>query len=335
MEKTNFRAMNTNIEVCFQPAQPMEAADMQTLMTDVQLLFEQVEEIASRFRPDSELSKLNAAVAERSGGPRSRLESVSGPRFRLESATAELGGDGEDTLTWMPISSMLCEMLKAAEDAFYETEGIFNPGLLRHLQTAGYDDSFEKLPAKRDSRGEADAELPLPTVLPFQLDLRQKAIRVQPGTQLDLGGIAKGWTVDRAARHLRQFGCGFVNAGGDLRAFGQPQEPWNIGVADPFDPERNVAELQLSTGAVATSSTVKRRWQQGSAWQHHLLDARTGRPSNTTIASATVTAPTAVQADVWAKTALLLGPKRGAEFLQRRKQKGVFVEHSRHVQVVN
>ncbi|MBL0385994.1 FAD:protein FMN transferase [Tumebacillus sp. ITR2] len=298
----SFRAMNTNVEICFLPANSMEDSEFTALMTDVQFLFEQVEDTCSRFRPDSELSRLNEMAAQTN---------------RAEN--------------WFPVSTLLCDLLIAAEEAYHDTDGIFNPGLLRHLQTAGYDLSFEKLQPQPMKKSEALLTAP---GLPFHLNAKHKTISLQPHAQLDLGGIAKGWTVDRAVAHLRRFGAGFVNAGGDLRVFGQTKEPWNIGVEDPFAPDRDVASLQMSSGALATSSTVKRRWQQGSIWQHHLLDSTTGRPSTSAIATATVTAPTAVQADVWAKTVLFLGPERGADFLRRRNQQGVVVHHTRNVQFV-
>lgn len=294
----SFPAMNTKVRIWFEPAQELSPTEFAGFQTDMQLLFQQIEDTCSRFKPDSELSRINAD-----------------------------GADGKP----LPISPLLYDLLQEAKRAYQDTNGLFHPGLLRPLQAAGYNASFENLQPQTD----AEQELPLPTPeLPFHLDSWNRTVTLRPDVQLDLGGIAKGWTVDRAVSYLERHGRGYVNAGGDLRVFGQVEEPWRIGVEDPFDPKQDLAILTLHHGALATSSTVKRRWQQNSTWMHHLIDPQTGRPSTSSIASATVTAPTAVQADVWAKTVLLLGPERGAEFLQQKKQQGVVLEHSRRLHVI-
>lgn len=142
---------------------------------------------------------------------------------------------------------------------------------------------------------------------------------------IDLGGIAKGWCADRGAELLASSGCGYVNAGGDLRLFGQKKAAWKIGIEDPFSPERNKAILHLTKGAAATSSTWKRRWLAGKSKQHHLIDPRTGQPSKSDIISATVMAPTAVQADIWAKTLLILGEAEGSDWIRARGLQAIVI----------
>ena len=101
-----------------------------------------------------------------------------------------------------------------------------------------------------------------------------------PGMQLDLGGIAKGYAVDRAAAALRDWGIGsaLVNAGGDLYAIGTNAdgEPWRIGVRDP-NGDGVIATLDVEDRAIATSGDYERAFTFAGRRYHHLLDPRTGR----------------------------------------------------------
>ena len=128
---------------------------------------------------------------------------------------------------------------------------------------------------------------PLPP-LPDVLELRPGEARVKSG--IDLGGIAKGWMADRLARILGP-DC-LVNLGGDLRTNGE----WPVDVAG--------TTLLLRDQAAATSSVCRRRWGD----VHHLIDPRTGLPAKSGVSEVSVVTSTAFEAEVVAKTALLLGP---------------------------
>jgi thiamine biosynthesis lipoprotein len=128
---------------------------------------------------------------------------------------------------------------------------------------------------------------------------------------VDLGGIAKGWTVDLAVDRARSAGARWivVSAGGDLRIGGRaPVVP--IGIDDPDSPGCSIATLRPDRGALATSSTVRRSWGPG---LHHLIDPRTGAPAVTDAVQATVWAPTCTEAEVAAKVALLTGTPAAAD----------------------
>jgi thiamine biosynthesis lipoprotein len=99
---------------------------------------------------------------------------------------------------------------------------------------------------------------------------------------LDLGGIAKGHAVDRAAAAIRALGVrdALVVAGGDLVALGRSEahEAWRVGVRSPSDPAGIVDVLDVSDAAVATSGDYERFFEWGGRRYHHILDPRTGRP---------------------------------------------------------
>ncbi len=151
----------------------------------------------------------------------------------------------------------------------------------------------------------------------IRVDPQAHSVTLPAGTRLDLGGIAKGWAADRAASMLRPFGSGLVNAGGDLRAWGdqpgvEPGQGWLAAVEDPAWPDRDAAWLWVREGALATSSIVRRRWTGG----HHLIDPRTGQSADTDLLSVTVLAPTTAQAEVAAKVVLILGRAAGMAWLK-------------------
>ncbi|GIM46613.1 FAD:protein FMN transferase [Collibacillus ludicampi] len=292
-----FRAMNTQIELLLVPDRVLQIFEKEKIFANIRALFQQVENTCSRFLPDSELSLLNQ-TPERD----------------------------------VPVSPLLFELLVDAYDAFIETNGMFNPGLLTHLEAAGYDKSLEK--ASQSQEEPSFYPCAVHTKAPFEIDKIRKTVWLSRGVKIDLGGIAKGWTVDRAVEYLKPFGTGFINAGGDLRVFGRRDGFWKIGVENPFDPEKDLGVISIRDGAIATSSTWKRRWKKGANWMNHLIDPRTGQPTQSEIVSVTVTAPTAKEADVWAKTVLLLGMERGTTFVQERQVCAVLVDRNLNIRSI-
>jgi len=278
-----FRAMNTEVEVQLYAEAGEGNAEA---VEGVQRMFDTAEERMSRFKPDSELSRLN-----RSAGSTRR------------------------------VSPLLFDVVEAAVWAASITGGIFDPTLLKAMEAIGYDRSFEQIsagpggeataPARRTSaRGQYWA---------VDLDRSRQEITLPSGVGLDLGGIGKGWTVDRAADWLAGHGPFLINAGGDLYAYGTPpgQAGWSIGVADPWEMERDSVRVQVRQMAVVTSTISRRRWQRGEQAMHHLVDPRTGQPAATDAVSVTVIAPRAALAEVYAKAALILGVEAGQTWLNR------------------
>jgi thiamine biosynthesis lipoprotein len=155
----------------------------------------------------------------------------------------------------------------------------------------------------------------------IRLDPDARAIRLPRGVRLDLGGIAKGWIAERAAQELAAYSdaCA-VSAGGDMFMVGLPsgEEAWRVVLEDPHDPDQMLAILRVGPSAVATSSTMKRRWQQGERVQHHLIDPRSGQPAETDWLSMTVIAPHATVAEVFAKALLIAGSSEAEQIAARR-----------------
>lgn len=255
--------------------------------------FEEVEAELSRFRSSSGLSRLNAAAGH-------------GPQ---------------------PVSPLLWTVLTHTLDAARRTRGMFDPTLLDQLRAAGYDRSFELLVGDtRNARTPGKSPWGWHCI---HLDEASGLVELPAGYGIDLGGIAKGWAVDRVAVSLAKHGPVLVDAGGDIRTIGAPGgEPWPVAVQDPFDEARDCAVLALADGAVATSSIGRRRWQSGGQIMHHLIDPRTGQPSDSDLHTVTVLAPTAEEAEVAAKTVLMLGTQAGSDWLAQQDLHGLLIDRN-------
>lgn len=209
-------------------------------------------------------------------------------RFRACSALGLL--NRERTAT----DPLLAAVMRAALGWRDATAGVFDPGVGAALVAAGYDRSFEAL---EDGR-------------PVRADFRRPRVSVEgdrivldgEGT-VDLGGIGKGWAVDRLADYLEAHGVDryLVDGGGDLRAGPTPAVPWPVGVGDGL-------VAWLGPGAVATSSTARRRWTAADGTvAHHIIDASAGLPASRGVRTAVVAHRRATTADVLATTLIAGG----------------------------
>jgi thiamine biosynthesis lipoprotein len=275
----HFHAMGTDVGLWLWPHDDHQA---RPALVEIEQFFAQTEARLSRFQPGSELSQLNRAA----GGP-----------FVASDLLYELV---ETALTWQE-----------------RTAGIFDPTILEALIAAGYDRSFEKMGERQDRGTLVAATGPAPTAAQVKLDPVDRTITLPPGVGLDLGGIAKGWTVQQAAQRLGQFGPALVDAGGDIVCMGSPSSgaPWLVGLADPERPDIDLATLTLRNEAVATSSLARRRWRHRGVPAHHMIDPRTGVPAVTDLVSVTVIGPKLPAAEIHAKVALILGKQQGLAYL--------------------
>jgi FAD:protein FMN transferase len=151
-----------------------------------------------------------------------------------------------------------------------------------------------------------------------------------PAVQLDLGGIAKGYGVDRAVAVLREWGIanGFVNVGGDIYALGVAEDgdPWTVGVRSPLDPAALVGSVRVSDRAIATSGDYEQFFEHGGRRYHHILDPATGAPRVSPMHSVTVEAETCLTVDA-ATTACFGLPAEAARALLARAAPGARLVH--------
>ena len=187
------------------------------------------------------------------------------------------------------------------------TGGLFNPMVLPALVQAGYGTTFSSV-----SGGE-----PLPQAVPdpnTSVAIDGERVSLVAGA-LDLGGIVKGWTVDLGVEMLRG-DCPnlFINAGGDLHCTGSEEgaDGWMVAVDSPIPGMADPWEGPMR-GAVATSTTIKRRWRTTSGGvAHHLIDPRTGMPAESAFVQVTIWGDETWRAEVWAKAVLIGGEAAAA-----------------------
>jgi thiamine biosynthesis lipoprotein len=241
----------------------------------------------SRFRTDSELMRVN----ERSGRP-------------------------------VAVSALLAEATRVALDAARMTDGLVDPALGSQLCAAGYDRTFA-LVRERETWHITSVPRANASWRDIELDDERQTLRVPRGLELDLGATAKAWAADRAAERIaRELRTGvLVSLGGDIAVAGPPpQDGWPVRLAEdhassPADPGPAVA---ISSGGLATSGTVARRWPTDRGDAHHILDPRSGEPARTPWAYVTVAAASCFEANVAATAAIVLGEDAPDWLAERR-----------------
>ena len=272
-----FPAMGTEVHV-------LVPAGSASVVGEVESLFATWEARLTRFRPDSELMRLNASA-------------------------------GMPTV----VSPLLFRVVVAAIDGAAETGGAFDPTLLRDQVRIGYDRSFDAMaasvPPDAGSPGRGGAWRYV------RLDAKARIVDLPTGCALDLGGIAKGMAVDAALELLDDLGVSssLVSAGGDLAVRGRPPGHGSWQVLVGSDGGQIVS---LERGALATSGVARRSWRQGTVLRHHLLDPTTGEPADSGVREVTVAAATCAQAEVAATAAFVRGPVHGADVLRRHRLAG-------------
>ena len=272
----------------------LRAADLTAVVGVVREVMGEVGRAADRFRPDSDLSRINSASGRSVG-----------------------------------VTALTLDLLELAIATAVRTSGAVTPTTGADLIAVGYDATIEIVRSREVDRDAGDGSfcpapgvgaanralslvrggtkrtvrrrVPPPAAEAIHLDRPGGRVSLTPGTRLDLGAIAKAYAVDEALRRVAARGLGgaLVSIGGDLAVHGSPDDGWLIAVSETGDDE--AVYITIDSGAVTTSSTMGRRWGAN----HHIIDPRTGRSSTGDWRTATVLAPTAVEANVFSTWALV------------------------------
>jgi len=238
---------------------------------DLTDLLERVDRVASRFRPDSELSRANA----HSGRP-------------------------------VPVSMLLVDLVDAALQAAADTSGLVDPTIGRALIALGYDRDISEVIA--GTTGYAMPPAATARWHDVRLDRRSGLLTVPAGIALDLGATAKAWVADLAANTLSaRYGTAvYVELGGDVAVAGERRGGWTINVAERAGAAGE--HVTISQGGITTSTTTLRRWQRDGLSVHHIVDPRTGSPAREHWRMATVAAESSYAANIASTAAIVLGP---------------------------
>ena len=274
------RALGTTVQVAVTDDTDLEAA-----MSAVLAWLAQLDMAASRFRADSELTRLNAA----DGAP-------------------------------LHVSPLLAQVISVALDVAAMTDGIVDPTVGSAMATIGYDRDFEEI-LRGEVRSSVGARVPAPGWRSVELDRDTNVIRLPIGVQLDVGSSAKAFAADEAAALAgRGASAGvLVNLGGDIAVAGTPPEGgWRVRVTDDHAaaPDAAGQTVAVTAGGLATSSTTVRTWSVAGAKMHHIVDPRTGGPAAVVWRTVSATGRTCVAANAASTAAIVLGDA-APEWLRR------------------
>ena len=281
--------MGTTVRLYFTEGRPGLEGQLLTLL-------ERLEQAWSRFRDDSEISRLNdSAGAATSVGPSTQL------------------------------------LVERALQASRLTRGWFDPTLLHELCSAGYDRPFREMSSAGlgplvltiDRRADPGHAVRLHDWNAIASEItvdRDEATVTLPGdVAFDPGGIGKGLAADLLTEAAAAGGAAavLIDLGGDITTAGRaPEGGWRIDIENPFDRSSSIATAHLPWGAIATSSRSRRRWVGPDGTErHHLIAPTTGEPSTSDVAAATVIAGECWLAESVAKAAVLAGLETGLDLV--------------------
>jgi FAD:protein FMN transferase len=273
------------------------AADLVDAKYAVDRVLRDIDLAASRFRDDSELSRLNA--------------------------TPDI-----DVI----VSPLLARALSAALRGARLTSGAVDPTIGSAVRLAGYDSDFAEVAADGPAIKLTITRIPGWEAIVF--DERRQTVRVPRGVEIDLGATAKALAADlAAAAAMEAIGGGgvLVSLGGDISVAGEaPPQGWTIQTSEdsgaPIDDSEETVSIR--TGGIATSSTTVRRWTRGGTVLHHIIDPATGLPAGGRWRTACVVAATCVDANIASTAAIVMGDRAIAWLEASRLPARVVDRHS-------
>jgi FAD:protein FMN transferase len=227
------------------------------------------------------------------------------------------------------VDKELFDLIKLSTYYSQITQGAFD------ITYAGVGHLYDYRKRIRPTEEQIKAALPSVNWRNMQLDEVHHTVRfMHPGMRIDLGGIGKGYAVDRGVAILKSLGVqhALVTAGGDSRIIGDHMgRPWLVAIRHPDNPKKVVTRIPLSDTAFSTSGDYERYFDENGVRYHHIIDPRTGH-SASKVRSATIMAPTATQTDGMSKTAFVLGAEKTLEIINRMPDfDAVFVTPDGHV----
>ncbi len=235
-----------------------------------------IDQVASRFRHDSELSSLNRVPGRQ-----------------------------------IHVSPLLARALAAGLRGARLTGGAVDPTVGSAVRLAGYDRDFAAIPTDGSPIHLSISHVPGWQAIDF--DEGSRMVRFPPGVEIDLGATAKALAADLAASAaLEAMGSGgaLVSLGGDIAVAGEaPLEGWAVQASEDSDARIDDEEetISIESGGIATSSTTVRHWTRGSVVLHHIIDPSTGLPASGPWRTATVVAGTCVDANIASTAAIVMG----------------------------
>lgn len=286
----SFQAMGTDVTIDIVSEKLGEEEIMQ-IMENIEVFFEKMEQIFSRFRVASELSFVNDHVG-----------------------------------AYVQVSEEFIDVVERAIYYHERTGGYFDPRIHDVLIQSGYDQDFhiDKLDHKRSQNVNIlhrDKQMIMEDIV-----INKEASMILIRQKIDLSGIVKGWVVDQVRSFLRGRCDGYIiDAGGDMWVEGNDvaDKSWYIGIEGLKDAQ---ILLRVDGEGLATSGVTRRQWIIGDQKRHHLIDPKNEGVSVFDLSTVTVIAQSVEMADIWAKTIFLMGMDKGMQYARNHHIKAIIID---------
>ncbi|NLY10828.1 MAG: FAD:protein FMN transferase [Firmicutes bacterium] len=243
-----------------------------------------VEELFSRFLPASDVYKINVNAGK-----------------------------------WVGVSPEVIEVIEIGLKISGITNGAFDVTIGSLVTLWGFGTGDYRVPSEE----ELEQALLKIDYNKIQINKKTNEVFIPEGFVIDLGGVAKGYAVDRATGVLKTNGIkhGMVNAGGDIVTIGPKVDGslWRVGVQDPINTTEILLVIPMKDSAIVTSGDYQRFFIEDNVRYHHIIDPRTGYPAKG-LTSVTVVAPSATEADLYSTAIFVLGLDKGKELVESLKE---------------
>ena len=249
-----------------------------------------------------------------------QVEAIMGEMHRIDALMSSYKPDSElsavnDGAARAPVtvSKELLALIERALEYSDITSGAFD------ITYASAGQHYDYRNNRKPNQAQLQAALPAINFHHVKIDRSASTVTfLHPGVRIDLGGIAKGYAVDRGMHILQQAGIttALISAGGDTRVTGKRWDrPWHIGIRNPRDEDNIVSMIPLENSAISTSGDYERYFEEDGVRYHHILDPKTGTSTHE-ILSSSIIGKSATDTDALSTSVFILGVEKGMQLIE-------------------
>lgn len=220
------------------------------------------------------------------------------------------------------VSKETIQLIQCAKKVSKETKGAFDITIYPLMELWGFPNQNYQVPSEAEIKEILDSNIGMDKVM---VDEKNQEITLKDEAQIDLGGIAKGYTSEQVARILKQHDIehGVISLGGNVQAIGKKIDGsrWKVGIQPPKDDMEMIGTYEACNEAVITSGGYERYFEEDGKTYHHILDPDTGKPSDQDLISVTVISEDGMLADCLSTTLFVMGKEKAEEYWKSNREK--------------
>lgn len=220
------------------------------------------------------------------------------------------------------VSKETIQLIQCAKKVSKETEGAFDITIYPLMELWGFPSQNYQVPSEAKIKEILDSNIGMDKVM---VDEKNQEITLKDEAQIDLGGIAKGYTSEQVARILKRHDIehGVISLGGNVQAIGKKIDGsrWKVGIQPPKDDMEMIGTYESCNEAVITSGGYERYFEENGKTYHHILDPDTGKPSNQDLISVTAISEDGMLADCLSTTLFVMGKEKAEEYWKNNREK--------------